>query len=386
MRVNRMSDFLRESAIPLVLLVTVLLFSLGTGGKILYPQNINNLISQNAYVFVLSAGMLLCLLTGGNVDLAVGSLVCLTGAIGAVLMSSGLPAWLAALLMLGTGLVAGAFQGFWIGRFHVPAFIATLAGMYAYRGLANKVLGGFTVSVTDQSFLRSFGGGADCYVPDFLGGNGFNRTCMAAGILISLICVFLALRRMKTRREEGSFPWEELIRLAVKCAFILFLSWKLAQYRGIPTALLWIGAVLLIYGYITNRTKVGRHLYAVGGNEKAAGLMGVNTPFVTFFAYANMGLLAGLAGILTLARSAAAQPAVGQGYEMDAIAACFIGGVSAWGGSGRISGALVGAILMGVIDQGMSIMGMDSNYQSVVRGLVLLAAVMFDVLSGRENK
>ena len=167
---------------------------------------------------------------------------------------------------------------------------------------------------------------------------------------------------------------------------ILWLSWKLASYKGIPTVLIWIALVLLVYNYITTKTAIGRYLYAVGGNEKATALSGVNTRNVFFFAYANMGLLAGLAGILNVARATNAQPTFGQGYEMDAIAACFIGGASAYGGTGKISGVIIGATLMGLINQGMSIMGIDSNYQRVVKGIVLLLAVMFDVLSKREKR
>ncbi|MBQ8130536.1 MAG: sugar ABC transporter permease [Clostridia bacterium] len=372
----------------IALVVVAVFFSVTTGGRILYPQNINNLISQNGYVFVLAAGMLLCILTGGNIDLAVGSVVCFTGAVGVVLMERGVNLWLAVLVMLLVGLAIGAFQGFWIAKVYVPAFIATLAGMYAFRGLSNVVLQGYTVTISNEAFLRIFGGGADCYIPDFLGGSGINLTCMAFGVIVAVLFAALQIRRAFVEKRMGIIASAkgDVIRAGIISVLILWLTWKLANYKGIPTVLIWIALVLLIYNYITTKTAIGRYLYAVGGNEKATALSGVNTRNVFFFAYANMGLLAGLAGILNVARATNAQPTFGQGYEMDAIAACFIGRASAYGGTGKISGVIIGATLMGLINQGMSIMGIDSNYQRVVKGIVLLLAVMFDVLSKREKR
>ena len=385
----KVGEFFKKYTMVIALVVVAILFSITTGGKILYPQNINNLISQNGYVFVLAAGMLLCILTGGNIDLAVGSVVCFTGAIGVVLMEQhGWNMWLAVLVMLGIGLLVGAFQGFWIAKVYVPPFIATLAGMYAFRGLSNVVLQGFAVPITNQSFLRLFGGGADCYIPDFLGGKGLNLTCMAFGLILALIFSILQIRKVSVQKKMGIIQSVkgDYIRTAIIAIVILWVAWKLASYKGIPTVLIWVSLVLLVYNYITTKTAIGRYLYAVGGNEKATQLSGVNTRNVFLFAYANMGFLAGLAGILNVARMTNAQPTFGQGYEMDAIAACFIGGASAYGGTGKISGVIIGALLMGLINQGMSIMGIDSNYQRVVKGLVLMLAVMFDVLSKRQKK
>ena len=373
----------------LALVVVAIFFTITTSGRILYSQNINNLISQNAYVFVLASGMLLCILTGGNVDLAVGSVVCFTGAVGVVLMEQhGWNMWLAVLAMLLVGLVIGAFQGFWIAKVYVPPFIATLAGMYAFRGLSNVVLQGYAVTITNQNFLNVFGGGADCYIPDLFHGENLNITCMLVGCIIAVGFVLLQLRRIATQKSMGLVQSAkgDYIRTGIIAAVIVWVFYKLSTYKGIPTVLIWISLVLLIYNYITTRTAIGRYLYAVGGNEKATALSGVNTRNVFFFAYANMGMLAGLAGILNVARAAGAQPTFGQGYEMDAIAACFIGGASAYGGTGKISGVIIGALLMGLINQGMSIMGIDSNYQRVVKGLVLMLAVMFDVLSKRQKR
>ena len=389
MKSINVGDFLKKYTMILALVLVAIFFTITTQGKILFPQNVNNLISQNGYVFALAAGMLCCILTGGNIDLAVGSVVCFTGAIGAVLMQNGAAMGVAVAVMLLVGLLIGAFQGFWIAWVNVPPFIATLAGMYAFRGLSNVVLQGYTVSIANQNFLKIFGGGADCYVPDLLGGGaGLNMTCLIVGIAVAVVYALMTLRRVSVQKKMGIIESAtgDYIRTGILCVVVIWLFWKLANYKGIPTVLIWIALVLLVYNYITNRTAIGRHLYAVGGNEKATRLSGVNTRFVYFFAYANMGLLAGLAGILTVARATSAQPTYGQGYEMDAIASCFIGGASAYGGTGKITGVIIGATLMGLINQGMSIMGIEANYQRVVKGIVLLLAVMFDVMSKREKR
>ncbi len=380
--------FIKKNTMVIALVLVVIFFSVGTQGKILYAQNINNLISQNGYVFVLAAGMLLCILTGGNIDLAVGSVVCFTGAIGAVMMSKNMPALLAVLVMLLVGLAIGMFQGFWIAWISVPPFIATLAGMYAFRGLSNVVLQGYAVGISNTTFLNLFGGGADCYVPDFFKGSSLNMTCLIVGIAGAAIYVLLTLKGMASRSKKGIGSGNtlgETAKMIIITVLIVWLTYMLASYKGIPTVLIWIALVLLLYGYITRKTAIGRYFYAVGGNEKATRLSGVNTKMVYFVAYANMGLLAGLAGILTVARASSAQPTYGQGYEMDAIAACFIGGASAYGGVGKITGVIIGAALMGIINQGMSIMGISANYQKAVKGIVLLVAVLVDIMSKKEK-
>lgn len=383
------SAILKKYAMIIALILVVIFFQFTTQGKILFPQNVNNLISQNAYVFVLATGMLLCILTGGNIDLSVGSVVCFAGAVGGTMMDKKVNIWVAVLFMLIIGILIGMWQGFWIAYIKVPPFIATLAGMYAFRGLSNVVLQGMTVSLTSETFIRVFGGGADCYIPDVFGGQGLNMTCMLAGCVAVIILVAIQLKNRinnKSRGYETAPLGSTIAKLVLISAVILWVTYKLASYKGIPTALIWILLVLLFYGYLTSKTRIGRYLYAVGGNEKATRLSGINTKKVYFIAYMNMGLLAAVAGILTIARLTTAQPTYGQGYEMDAIGACFIGGASAYGGVGTVAGVVVGATLMGVINQGMSIMGIDANYQKVVKGLVLLAAVTFDVLSKREKK
>ena len=395
MNENKMSvgAFFQKYTMIIALVVVVIFFAILTGGKNLLPGNINNLISQNGYVFVLAAGMLLCILTGGNIDLSVGSVVCFTAAVGCVLMDNNVNMWIAVLAMLAIGLLIGAFQGFWIAKLHVPAFIATLSGMYAFRGFSNVVLGGYQVSVTNETFLNLFGGGAKCYVPDFIrqamGTTGKpNLTCLAIGIIAVLIFIGLKVRKILIQKKlniHQSIP-AQLATTAVISAVVIWLTFKLASHKGFPTVLIWIGLVLGIYQYITTKTAIGRHLYAVGGNEKATALSGVKTRNVYWFAYASIGLMAGLAGILTAARAKGIDPTYAEGYEMDAIASCFIGGASAYGGVGKVSGMIVGAVLMGVINQGMNIVGVDSNFQKVVKGLVLLLAVVFDVLSKRQKR
>ncbi len=375
----------------IVLVLVMLFFTWGTEGKILLPQNITNLISQNAYVFVLATGMLLCILTGGNIDLSVGSVVCFVGAVGGVMMENmKLPIGIAVILMLILGALIGAWQAFWIAFLRIPPFIVTLSGMLVFRGLSNIVLGGKTLPIKSDMFVQLFGGGANCYVPDFLGGGeGLNMVAMGVGTIACVLFILITVRGDLNRRKKGyetENPVAMYGKMAVICAVILFVTWKLAQHKGIPTSLVWVLLVVLVYGYITSKTTVGRYFYAVGGNEKATKLSGINTNMVYFIAYTNMGFLAALAGMLTIARMTSAQPTYGQNYEMDAIGSCFIGGASAYGGVGTVPGVIIGAVLMGIINQGMSIMGTDQNMQKVVKGLVLLAAVIFDVVSKKKSE
>jgi len=383
------SDVLKKYTMVIALVIVALFFQHQTGGSILLPQNINNLISQNAYVFVLAAGMLLCILTGGNIDLACGSVVCFVGGIGAVMMDKNINVWAAVAVMLIGGLLVGLWQGFWIAYVNVPPFIATLAGMYAFRGLSNVVLQGFAVGIRNTTFLNVFGGGADCYVPDFFHGENTNITCLLAGAIICVVYLVLVIKKRLDAKSKGydvGPVYADAIKAVIICVAVMWIFNKLANYKGIPAALIWIGIVLLAYGYITSNTTMGRYLYAVGGNEKATKLSGIDPRKVYLFAYINMGLMSGLAGILTIARLTNVQPTYGQGYEMDAIAACFIGGASAYGGEGNVFGVVIGALLMGVINQGMSIMGVDANYQKVVKGIVVLVAIVFDVMSNKKKK
>lgn len=385
------ADFVKKYTMIIVLIVVTAFFAWRTSGAILLPMNVSSLISQNAYVFILATGMLLCILTGGNIDLSVGSVVCFVGAIGAVLMvNKNVNMWVAILVMFAIGILIGAFQGFWIAFVRIPPFITTLAGMLAFRGLSNIVLDGMTISIKDcTTFVNLFGGGANCYIPDFFGGSTLNITCLLAGVIATVIYIFMQMKdratKMKKCYEVGN-TGTAIAKMILISAVILIFSYRLAQHKGIPSVLIWVIVVILVYAYITSNTTTGRYFYAVGGNEKATKLSGINTNKVYFIAYTNMGFLAALAGMVTIARMTSAQPTYGQNYEMDAIGSCFIGGASAYGGIGTVPGVIVGAVLMGVINLGMSLMGVDQNWQKVVKGLVLLAAVIFDVVSKRGGK
>ena len=384
-------DVIKKFTMIIVLVLVTSFFAWRTDGAILLPMNISSLISQNAYVFILATGMLLCILTGGNIDLSVGSVVCFVGAIGAVLMvNNNVNIVVAILVMILVGTLIGAWQGFWIAFVRIPPFIVTLAGMLIFRGLSNVVLDGMTISIKDETtFVKLFGGGADCYIPDFFGNNEINLTCIVGGVIAVAIFCAIELKdyfgKKKKGYETGKFA-SVLAKMIVIAAVILILTYKLARHKGIPSVLIWVLIVVIVYGYITGNTTVGRYFYAVGGNEKATKLSGINTNKVYFLAYLNMGFLAALAGMVTIARMTSAQPTYGQNYEMDAIASCFIGGASAYGGIGTVPGVIIGAILMGVINLGMSLMGVDQNMQKVVKGLVLLLAVIFDVVSKRGGK
>ena len=410
-------EFLQKYTMIIALAAVIIAFGIMSDWKILSNKEVTNLIGENAYVFVLATGMLLCILTGGNIDLSVGSVVCFTGGIGCIMMTAGANMWLAVAVMLVTGLAIGVFQGFWIAKIRVPAFIATLAGMYAFRGIASAILGGHRGSADFNDFLQVFGVTKTSYIPDFMkellpgveaamidkegfwpsllpgtnpgGLKTFNVTCMCIGLVAAVIFIAMRVRKILVQKKmhiSQSIPAQVLSTVLISL-LLLWVCFDMSYYRGFPMVLVWVSLVLGIYAYITNKTAIGRHLYAVGGNEKATALSGVKTRNVYWFAYANIGLLAGLAGILAAGYSKGIDPAnAGDGYEMDAIAACFIGGASAYGGTGKVSGMIIGAILMGVINKGMIIVGVDTNYQKVVKGIVLLLAVMFDVLSKRQKR
>lgn len=381
----KLYEGLKKYTMVLILLLVIVLFTVNTDGKMLLPQNVNNLIAQNAYVFILATGMLFCILTGGNIDLSVGSVVCFVGAIGGTMMITlGINPYLSMISMLVIGAMVGAFQGFWIAYVRIPPFIVTLSGMLVFRGLSNTVLQGKTLSPIPDSFLMLF----NTYVPDFFGMEGFNLTCFLTGILVCLIYIMVMLTGYKRKLQKGyrvEALGSMLAKMVVICAVVLYFMYKLSRYKGIPNALVWVAVIIAIYSYISSKTIYGRYFYAVGGNEKATRLSGIDTNRVYFLAYLNMGFLAAVAGMVTVARLNSANPTAGNSYEMDAIGACFIGGASAYGGTGTVPGVIVGATLMGVLNLGMSIMGVEQNLQKVVKGVVLVAAVIFDVVSKRKS-
>lgn len=377
---------LKKYTMVIALVVVFSFFTLLTKGKMLYAQNVSNLLLQNAYVLVMGCGMLLCILTGGNVDLSVGSTLCLVGAIAAQLLSrTGLNAIVVIVICIAVSVVIGIWQGFWIGNMHIPPFICTLAGMFLFRGLGRVVLASKTVSISNKLFLDIFT--SYITIPG-VDGDAFHASAMIVGGLVAaFLLVWTATSRAKKAKKGYSMPSaaSAFAKIIVIDVLIMLYSWKLASYKGIPVMLLWVLAVLLIYTFITSKTAFGRYFYAVGGNEKATKLSGIDTRKVYFAAYCSMSLLAGFSGLLVAARIGSVNGDTGMSYEMDAIGSCFIGGASAYGGSGTVPGIVVGAILLGVINQGMSIYGLDNNWQYVVKGAVLLIAVIFDVVSNHKT-
>ena len=379
-------SFLTKYSMVIALVAVFILFYVLTDGRLLYAQNMSNLLIQNGYVLVMACGMLLCILTGGNIDLSVGSVICLVGGVAAVCVTNhGWNPFLAIIVGILIGLAAGAWQGFWIGYVRIPPFITTLGGMFIFRGLGRLVLDSKTVSIQDQTFLDFFTAYIKVPVIDV---EGSIKSPIIVGIIVSVIMIISTFLSRRKKAEKGYRQNSAVADYGKTIAIIvvlLFYCWKLHCYKGISVMLVWVAGICLIYNFITSKTAFGRYFYAVGGNEKATKLSGINTNKVYFIAYANMGLLAGLCGLLCLARVGSVSGATGTSFEMDAIGACFIGGASAYGGSGSVPGVIIGALLLGVINMGMSIMGIGDSWQYVVKGGVLLIAVIFDVLSRRKK-
>lgn len=382
---DKLKVFMKKNTMLIALVIVTLFFQFKTGGTLLAPRNVTNLISQNGYVVILAVGMLMCILTGGNIDLSVGSIVALVGALaGTLIVTKGMNVYLAIAICLAVGILIGIWQGFWIAYVRIPAFIVTLSGMLLWRGVALMILGGLTISPFPENYLNLF----NSYIPDPFGGQ-INIMCMIVAIVVCVILVCTELISRKNRVKKGYSTGsmaQLLIKLVVICALIVFAGYKLANHKGIPTILILLAAVVLIYSYYTSRTVNGRYLYAVGGNEKAAKLSGIDTNKVLFKSYVNMAFLSAMAALMCVARFNSSAPTAGMNYELDAIGACFIGGASAYGGTGTVGGAVIGAIFMGVLNNGMSIMGIDANMQKAVKGLVLLAAVAFDVISKKRKE
>ncbi len=386
--------FIKKYTMVIALVVVFILFAVLTNGRLLLAQNMSNLLLQNAYVLVMACGMLMCILTGGNIDLSVGSTVCLIGAIAAQLLSStNLPAIVVILICLALSCLIGIWQGFWIGNIHIPPFICTLSGMFLFRGLGRAILGSKTISIPDTTgnsgtFLKIFASYINIPGIDGTEASDPKWSAFIVGILISAGLIVSTVMSRANKAKKGykqASPISDFGKTAVIDVLILCYTWKLAHYKGIPVMALWVLAIVLIYAFITSKTAFGRYFYAVGGNEKATKLSGINTEKVYFMAYTSMSLLAGLSGLLMAARIGSVNGDTGNSFEMDAIGSCFIGGASAYGGSGTVPGIMVGAILLGVINQGMSIIGLDNNWQYVVKGAVLLVAVIFDVVSNHKT-
>ena len=377
---------LRQYSMLIALIAVMVFFEISTKYVLLVPQNVSNLIFQNAYVVILAVGMLLCILTGGNIDLSVGSVAAFVGALaGQLIIVNKVNVYIAVVICLAAGILIGMWQGFWIAYVQIPPFIVTLTGMLLFRGLTLVTLNGLTLSPFPDAFLGMSTG----FFGDFFAVPKFNMTCMLVGVLAAVIFIIMQIfsRIHKVRKGyETGHILGFTVKIIVIPAVIVLIAYTLASYKGIPTVLLILAVIVLMYAYITNKTVAGRYLYALGGNQKAARLSGINTKRVFFLAYTNMAFLAAVAGLVFAARLQSAAPTAGVGFELDAIGACFIGGASAYGGIGTVGGVLIGAIFMGVLNNGMSIVGIPNGVQPIVKGLVLLLAVAFDVVSKRKTK
>ncbi|MDR2485046.1 MAG: sugar ABC transporter permease [Treponema sp.] len=375
----------RQYGMVIALAAAMLFFGALTRGVLFRPVNLTNLVLQNSYVLILAVGMMLCILTG-NIDLSVGSVVAFVGAIAAMLIvDKSVNPFLAILISLLAGGIIGAWQGFWIAFLRIPAFIVTLAGMLIFRGIALVLLQGQSKGPFPQMFQSLSSG----FIPDpfgglVLGGAKLHLLTLGIGVILSALVI---LSSVKARAKEKQFNFDMLpaglwiAKMVFLATVIMVFAVVFALYRGIPNILVVLGLLVGIYHFITSRTVQGRHIYALGGNAKAAKLSGIKTEWVMFWVYTNMGIIAALAGMVFAARLNVATPKAGQNFELDAIAACYIGGASTTGGIGTIIGAIVGGLFMGVLNNGMSIIGVGIDWQQAIKGFVLLAAVAFDLYS-----
>ena len=369
------------------LVIIFIIFYVFTGGSNATPVNINNLIMQNGYIIILATGMLLCVLTG-YIDLGVGSVVALGAACAAKLVveqSWAVPlAWLVA---IGIGLAVGIFAGFFIAFLDIPPFVVTLATMLMGRGLTYTLLKSLTVGPLPPNYAF-IGTGFLPTIKVAVGEGSLDLVCVIVAAIVTVGLIVNEIRTVKTNNKYGFanlVPWQMYLKDAVILAIVWFFFIKLGQYNGIPVQLIVLGVIVAIYQFVTSKTVAGRQIYAMGGNAKAARLSGINTRKVFFWVYVNMGVLASIAGIVLSARQGGANPKMGDGIEMDAIASCYIGGAAASGGVGTVIGAVVGALVMGVLNNGMSMCGMSTDLQKVVKGAVLLGAVVLDVTTKKKK-
>lgn len=381
-------EILKNNAMLIVLVLVFIFFTAMTKGQMFQPLQFNALITQNAYVYILATGMLMCMLTGGNIDLSCGSVVCFLGAIGGVLMvTKGMNPFVSILAMLAVGIIYGCVLGFLIAYVDVPPWIATLAGYLAFRGLGTKILSDNSTTGSlapfPEGFLKLFSGKI------FMSKMGtLNIPCVVIGIVICVLVVFINFSSRAKKIKKG-YEVDSMISVITKSvlsiAAILLFTFKLGMAGGIPVTLVWVAVVVLVYDFITRRTVIGRYFYTIGGNKEATRLSGVDTKKIMFLAYLNMAFITVISSYVVVSRFQAANAFTGTYYEMDAIAACVVGGVSAYGGSGNVFGMVVGATLIGVINLGMSLMQIDADWQKVVKGLVLLFAVVFDIISKKNE-
>ena len=378
---------MKQYGMVLALIAVFLIFAVMTGGKNMSPANINNLIMQNGYVVILAVGMLLCVLTG-NIDLGVGSIVALCGAtVGILMIDYHTNMWVAILAALAVGALAGMFVGLFVSKLSIPPFIVTLATMLMGRGLTYTLLKAQTKGPLPTSYTYIGAGFLPTVKIPFGNGTLDVVSIIVAGIATVLV-IMAELKSINTKKKYGFSTnpmWQVIIKEAVILMIVWFFFYKLSRYNGIPFVLVIMGVLVGLYHFITSKTVAGRQIYALGGNAKAAKLSGINTEKVFFWVYTNMGILSAIAGIVLSARNASATPKAGDGFEMDAIASCYIGGAATSGGIGTIIGAVVGAFIMGILNNGMSLYGWSTDIQKIVKGAVLLGAVTVDLLSKRKK-
>ncbi|WP_062137344.1 multiple monosaccharide ABC transporter permease [Demequina aestuarii] len=374
---------LRQSGIFIALILIMVLFTALTDGTLISPINLTNIVLQYSYILVLAIGMVIVII-GGHIDLSVGSVAALAGAVSAVLViREGMPWYVGVLAGIGVGVIAGAWQGFWVAFVGIPAFITTLAGMLLFRGLTFRVLENISLS----PFPESYSNIATGFQNGLLGGPGYDIfTLVIFGVAVAgYVVTQIRARRAAIAYQQtvGAMPLF-ITKLVAVAAAVMWFAWQLANYRGLPNVLIILAVLVIVYTLVTTRTVFGRHVYAIGGNLTAATLSGVKVKWVNFGIMLNMGVLAGVAGVIFSSRTNGAQPAAGNLFELDAIAASFIGGAAVTGGVGRVTGAIVGGLIMAVMTNGMQLMGVEQSIQQVVKGIVLLLAVAFDVWNKRR--
>lgn len=375
---------LREYGMLLSLFAIMVFFEFATDGTLLRPLNLTNLVLQNSYIVIMALGMLLVIVTG-HIDLSVGSVAGFIGAIAAVMMVRFDMHFVPTVVVcLALGGLIGAAQGYWVAYFKVPSFIVTLAGMLVFKGLALAVLQGQSVGPFSPTFQKLSSGFIPELIPD---AGSLYPTSLLIGTALAIGLIWVSAKTRTRRVSHGvevEPNWFFVLKNFILFAAVIYFTYLIASHRGLPNVLVVMVALIALYSFMTTRTTVGRQIYAVGGNEKAAKLSGIKTERLTFLTFVNMGMLAALAGLVFAARLNTATPKAGAGFELDVIAACFIGGASAYGGVGKVTGAVIGALIMGVMNNGMSILGIGIDYQQVIKGLVLLGAVCFDVYNQRR--
>ncbi|GAB2750988.1 multiple monosaccharide ABC transporter permease [Nocardioides pakistanensis] len=381
---NMLRGNVRQYGMIIALAAIVILFQITTDGVLLRPLNLTNLITQNSYILILAIGMVMVIIAR-HIDLSVGSVAAFIGALASILMSTyDVPWLLAVVICLVAGAAIGAWHGFWVAYVGIPAFIVTLSSMLLFRGLTLVVLEGRTVSVPEG--FQKMGNG---FLPDVGPDTGLSNLTIVLGLLLSAFLVWIELRNRASAKKYNvvvSPLAVFLIKLAAIVAVIMTFSYLLAQYRGLPIVGVILFVLIGIYGFIMRRTVFGRHIYAVGGNVEAATMSGVKTKKIDFLVMTNMGVLAALAGMVFAARLTAANPKAGVNFELDAIAAAFIGGAAVTGGVGTVIGAIIGGLVMGVLNNGMSLESIGVDWQQAIKGLVLLLAVAFDVWNKKRSR